>query len=272
LLTTAMMTTHTLGGALVLAALLLSSPVLGETSASPEPPATNSAAMDAPPAQDANNQDDEFLDEFDDAAAAGPLIADPLEGFNRGMFWLNDKLYLYAMKPVARAVRIVPEPARVCVANFFNNLAAPLRIFNALLQAKFNAAGTEFSRFVINSTAGIGGLFDPAKKYANLRQIDEDFGQTLAAWGVGHGFYLFIPIIGPSSLRDGAGTLMGFEVDPADRVWPKGEGYWVAKGVDAINVLSLDKDTYEAIKRDSLDPYLFLRDAYVQYRARSVSQ
>lgn len=216
------------------------------------------------------DEDQEFIDEFEDETAEIDVY-DPLQTFNRGMFWFNDKLYFYVMKPVARGFRYIPESGRVSVSNFFNNLLAPVQGLNALLQGKVNDAGTAFSRFIINSTLGIGGLFDPALKWGNLRPVDEDFGQTLGAWGLGQGFYLVIPVLGPSSVRDGVGSLAGIYVDPLGEIWQDTD-YWAARSVDAVNTLSLDKDTYEAIKRDALDPYLFTRDAYMQYRAGKVAR
>ena len=199
-------------------------------------------------------------------------IADPLEPFNRAMFKLNDKFYFYVAKPVARGLRrILPKPVRVSVANFFFNLTTPVRLVNSVLQGKMHDALNEFGRFMINTTAGIGGLFDPAKKYAGLNRKDEDLGQTLGVYGLGHGFYLFIPGIGPSSLRDGIGMLGDLRPDPR---------IFIADGrlkigifvIDEINGLSLDKDTYESIKRESLDPYLTIREAYVQFREAKVKE
>lgn len=226
------------------------------------------ASSELPPEE--LDEDQEFIDEFEDETAE-VTVSDPLQPFNRGMFWFNDKLYFYVIKPVARGFRYVPEPGRVCISNFFNNLLAPVQGLNALLQGKVNDAGTAFSRFFINTTLGIGGLFDPALKWGNLRPVDEDFGQTLGAWGVSPGFYLVVPVLGPSSLRDSVGSLGGMYVDPLGEVW-QGRDYWAARSVDAVNTLSLDKDTYEAIKRDALDPYLFTRDAYMQYRAGKVAR
>lgn len=242
------------------------------TSAAGEAPAetTQPTTDESIAAEEEFDPDLAFIDEFEDETAAIEVY-DPLQTLNRGVFWFNDKLYFYVMKPVARGFRYIPEPGRVSISNFFNNLLAPVQALNALLQGKVNDAGTAFSRFMINSTLGIGGLFDPALKWGNLRPVDEDFGQTLGAWGIGPGFYLVVPVLGPSSLRDGAGSLAGIYVDPLGEIW-QGTDYWAARSVDAINTLSLDKDTYEAIKRDAIDPYLFMRDAYLQYRAGKVAR
>lgn len=237
-----------------------------EVSTETEQPATEEAAAE----DEEFDEDMEFIDEFEDETAALDVY-DPLQTINRGVFWFNDKLYVYVMKPVARGFRYIPETGRVSISNFFNNLLAPVQGLNALLQGKINDAGTAFSRFFINTTLGIGGLFDPAQNWGNLRPVDEDFGQTLGAWGFGPGFYLVIPVLGPSSVRDGVGSLTSIYVDPLGEIWD-GKEYWAARSVDVVNTLSLDKDTYEAIKRDSLDPYLFMRDAYMQYRAGKVAR
>jgi phospholipid-binding lipoprotein MlaA len=204
-------------------------------------------------------------------------VYDPLESFNRGMFWFNDKVYFYALKPVARAYRVVPEGMRIAVRNFFTNLKAPVRIVNAGLQGKFSTAGTELTRFLTNTTLGIGGLFDPAREHFDLRLHNEDTGQTLGYYGVGPGPYLVLPLLGPSNLRDGISLIADTRLDLAWYLWGKDAGsdnydYIGARVLDAVNEVSLDKDTYEGIKRDALDPYLFIRDAHAQMRRNLVAK
>lgn len=200
------------------------------------------------------------------------LIADPLEPFNRAMFAFNDKVYFYVLKPVVRVYRHVPEPARISIGNFFSNLRAPIRMVNSLLQLKLVDAGNELLRFGINSTVGIGGLFDPAGRYLGIRRVDEDLGQTLGHYGVGHGFYLVMPFLGPTSLRDGVGGFVdAWYLDPVLYV----EDTAVATGLivlDKVNAVSLDRDTYETIKREAFDPYTFIRDAYAQRRNAAVAR
>ncbi len=203
-------------------------------------------------------------------------VYDPLEPINRGIFWFNDKAYFYALKPVARAWRILPEGLRVSVKNFFTNLESPVRIVNAGLQGKFTIAGNELTRFVTNTTLGIGGLFDPAREHFNLRLHDEDTGQTLGHYGIGPGPYLVLPFMGPSSLRDGIGKLGDTRLDLAYELWGRHAGddnydYLGARTIDLVNEISLDKDTYETVKQDALDPYLFIRDAYAQLRRNQIN-
>jgi phospholipid-binding lipoprotein MlaA len=200
-------------------------------------------------------------------------VYDPLEKINRGIFWFNDKMYFYVLKPVARGFRYVPEPWRVSLKNFFNNLRAPVTIINATLQGKFADAGNELTRFATNTTLGIGGLFDP--EHFGIRAKEEDTGQTLGHYGVGPGPYLVLPFLGPSNLRDGIGRFADSRMDLTYYLWGKDKNnydYIGAIAIRVINNLSLDKDTYEGIKRDSLDPYLFVRDAYAQYRQNQIDK
>lgn len=219
--------------------------------------------------------DEDFDADFGDGFSDAPeqLIYDPLEPMNRGVFWVNDKLYFYLFKPVAKGYRLIlPRPARVSVGNFFSNLAAPIRAGNALLQLKFRDFGTELYRFVINSTFGVLGFFDPAESVAGVKPSVEDFGQTLGSYGFGHGFYLVLPIVGPSSVRDGVGNFVDSFADPLRYADLRSIEYLGVKVYDATNRLSLDRDTYEGIVRDSLDPYLFIRAAYAQRRKAQVGE
>ncbi len=212
--------------------------------------------------------EDDFTDEedFTNGDIETLEVFDPIEPFNRGMFWFNDKLYFYLFKPIARGYRVVPEPARESVSNFFSNLGTPVRFANALLQLKMEDAGTELGRLVINSTLGIGGLFDPAKAWFDLEKKEEDFGQTLGNYGVGSGFYIVWPLLGPSNSRDTVGMVGDFFLDPLHYVEIKPVERIGLTTLDKETDLSLDKDTYESIQQEALDPYLFVRNAYEQYR------
>ena len=212
--------------------------------------------------------DDEllFLDEGEEILD----VYDPLEPINRGIFWFNDKLYFYLLKPVAKGYRwVMPDPLMLGIGNFFSNLTSPMRILNAGLQGKFGDAGNELTRFAVNTTIGIGGFFDTAKDHFNLKKKDEDSGQTLGYYGIGPGPYLVLPFFGPSSFRDGAGLLADSRMDLTYYLW-EDRDYWAAIILKTVNTVALDKDTYEGIKRDALDPYLFVRDAWTQYRKNLV--
>jgi len=213
-------------------------------------------------------EEDFSLEEDPFAEPEAKEIADPLEPLNRGMFWVNDKLYVYLLKPVAKGLRVIPEPARVSVSNFFSNLGTPARAANNLLQLKFTNTASELARFLTNSTFGLAGLFDPAAKWG-LEKKDEDLGQTFGHYGIGQGFYLVLPVLGPTSLRDGIGRIGDHFVDPLPPAL-KTEELAALRALDAENEISLDKDTYEGIRENELDPYLFVRDAYTQMRAGKV--
>ncbi|PLX83691.1 MAG: hypothetical protein C0618_12255 [Desulfuromonas sp.] len=225
-------------------------------------------SITAPDAFDADF--DDFDDDFSDEQL--PLISDPLEGLNRGVFWCNDKLYVYLLKPVARGYRVVPRPLRRSVGNFFSNLTTPVRAVNALLQFKVKATGTELGRLLVNSTIGWGGLLDPAGDALGWQKTNEDFGQTLGVYGLRSGWYLVLPVLGPSSVRDGVGILGDQLLDPLLYTNLTDAQKTAAAGLKIINRLSLDPDSYEGIKRDALDPYLFIRAAYAQHRLASVSK
>lgn len=213
-------------------------------------------------------EEDFSLEEDPFAEPEAEKIADPLEPLNRGMFWVNDKLYVYLLKPVAKGLRVIPEPARVSVSNFFSNLGTPARAANNLLQLKLTNTASELARFLTNSTFGLAGLFDPAAKWG-LEKKDEDLGQTLGHYGIGQGFYLVLPVLGSTSLRDGVGRIGDHFVDPLPSAL-KSEELAGLRALDAENAISLDKDTYEGIRENELDPYLFVRDAYTQMRAGKV--
>jgi len=230
----------------------------------------DAATLEDAPALDV---DEDFLDEdFGEEDFEEEItISDPIEPFNRAMFWVNDKLYFYILKPVARVVRVVPEPARESVSNFFTNLATPVRFVNSLLQLKFNDATVEVARFVLNTTVGVGGLFDVARS-EGFPAKNEDFGQTLGFYGLGPGFYIVWPLFGPSTLRDSVGFAADGFLDPAPYVVDDFELYLGIEALDRENELSLDKDTYEGIKKDALDPYLFVRNAYIQNREGKIAK
>ena len=226
------------------------------------------------PGVKAEGDEDDFDYGTDDVPAAEQVtIADPWEPFNRAMFTFNDRLYFWVLKPVAEGYSaVLPEPARVSVGNFFSNLRAPIRFVNCVLQANLIGASTELFRFMLNSTIGLAGLFDPAggEKIGLLRQ-DEDFGQTLGTYGVGQGFYIVWPFLGPSSPRDTLGMIGDYFSYPISYLDPW-EVWLAVRGYQAINDTSLQIGDYEAIKEAAIDPYLSVRNAYIQYRQKKVEE
>ncbi|MGA7103755.1 MAG: VacJ family lipoprotein [Candidatus Deferrimicrobiaceae bacterium] len=200
------------------------------------------------------------------------FLPDPLEPVNRALFVFNDKAYFWVMKPVAQGYRaVVPEVMRISVRNFFSNLAMPIRFVNNLLQGKIRNSGVELLRFALNTTAGIGGLFDPAKDDFRLLPRDEDLGQTFGKYGFGHGLYIVLPVLGPSSLRDTVGLAGDSFLDPVNYVEDT-EVIIGAKVLKAENEVSLRIGEYEDLKKSALDPYVAVRDAYSQYREKKVKE
>ncbi len=200
-------------------------------------------------------------------------IPDPLEPFNRAMFQFNDKLYFWVLKPVAQGYsKVVPERGRVSVKNFFSNLKFPIRFINCLFQADFKGAAAELGRFTVNTVWGVGGLLDPSSNQdLNIPKRDADFGQTLGVYGVGQGFYIVWPIVGPSSLRDSVDIAGDYFLYPVNYISP----WYAVLGVRAyeeVNATSLRIGDYESLKEAAIDPYVSLRDAYTQYRQKKVEE
>ncbi|HEX9205911.1 MAG TPA: VacJ family lipoprotein [Candidatus Deferrimicrobiaceae bacterium] len=198
-------------------------------------------------------------------------VSDPIEPVNRGIFFVNDKLYRWLLKPVAKVYsNVVPEGARIGVRNVFLNLGTPIRAVNALLQGKFEATGTELLRLVINSTLGFGGLVDAAKEF-HLERKSTDTGLTLGTYGLGQGFYLVLPILGPSSARDAVGVAGDTCLDPLTYLLAPGPALG-ARFVRSTTDLSFRIDEYEELTDAAVDPYAAVRDFYIQYRAKRLKE
>lgn len=199
---------------------------------------------------------------------------DPFEPLNRGIFTFNDTVDGVLFKPIAKGYRyIVPRPARMGLRNALNNLTMPWSFVNALLQGEFGRAGSALTRFVVNATVGIGGLFDPATDMG-IDYIDEDLGQTFAVWGMGEGFYVVLPFLGPSSLRDTAGLIGEFFGDPAGIAADQAnvEGLQaIYLGLRLIDSREALLDPYDQLMAESDDPYIAFRSVNRQNRAFKIS-
>ena len=210
------------------------------------------------------------LDDYDTADIGS--IADPLEPWNRFWFHFNDIFYLYIARPAYDAwVFITPHQVRGGLKNFFSNLLFPVRFVNNILQFRFMEAGVEFGRFVVNTTSSLG-LADVAKGLKPIVPVDptgEDFGQTMGRWGIGQGFYLVWPIIGPSSARDTIGRVGDLFADPLFYLKPWELGAGVGGGL-RFNALGDVLPLYEDLNSVALDPYLAMREAYVNFRKSQV--
>src|SRR5580700_8234989 len=196
--------------------------------------------------------------------------ADPLEPFNQAMLTFNRKADDWILHPVAaKWARIMPQPARASVGRFFNNVSVIPRFANDLFQLQFKQGGTEVARFGINSTLGVAGLFDPAEQWFGLQPKDNDFGLTLAKYGVGEGPYLVLPLLGPSTVRDALGGFADGAMNPVNYVVsgaPLYEGS--AKAFSAVNTRSQNLDRFDDVDRYSIDLYGAVQDAYLQRRKK----
>jgi phospholipid-binding lipoprotein MlaA len=222
---------------------------------------------------DANSSENDIFSEFEEEMTQSKVtIPDPLKPFNHLMFNVNDILYFWIAKPIVQGYSgVMPKPARIGIDNFFFNLETPARLVNCLLQAKFSAAGREVYRFGINTTIGVLGLGDPAKDRWGLEPSKEDLGQTLAVYGFGNGFYIVWPLLGPSTLRDSLGLGGDAFLNPVRYVRPEEVSIGIS-AVDLVNDGSFHIGDYESFKAASIDPYVAMRNAYVQYRNNLIKE
>jgi len=201
---------------------------------------------------------------------------DPLEPTNRVFYAINNGLDTVILKPVAQGYRAVfPEPVRTGIHNFLDNVGAPVRLTNDTLQGKPRRAGDTMMRFLINTTAGVVGIFDVAKDLGYPNH-DTDFGLTLANWSVPEGPFLFLPVLGPSSPREAAGFGADIMIDPFTWI---GRGTQAAKiaswsrtGISAVDTRAGVLDQVDQIKKTALDPYATFRSLYRQNRAGKLDQ
>jgi len=226
---------------------------------------------------DPNSLDEAFADEDFDLLEEEYIeqrveVADPLEPLNRLMFSVNDTLYFWIVKPCVGTYKaVVPEPARIGVRNFFQNLTTPVRYVNCLLQGKGDDADTELRRFLVNTTEGILGFGDPARDKYELQPVQEDLGQTLAVHGIDQGFYIVWPLFGPSNVRDSLGMAGDMFLNPVRYVKPTETSIYISAG-KGINEGSFHVGEYEDFKSASLEPYIAMREAYIQYRNNKIQE
>lgn len=202
-------------------------------------------------------------------------ISDPLEGLNRGIFAFNDVADQALLRPAAKGYRaVVPQPARNGLRNFLRNLKSPVNLANEVLQGDLDGAGNVLTRATINTFVGVGGLFDVAGA-EGYEYESEDFGQTLGVWGVDHGPYLVLPLMGPSSVRDGTGLVVDMFFDPLNwyfyNIRPEKEGWkygrMAAEGLVKREALL---EALDDLRRNSFDYYAAMRSAYAQRRTAEI--
>lgn len=227
------------------------------------------------PGGSSSRQDDAWESDYKQTAR----IADPIQPVNRGVFWFNHQLYHYTFIPLNRTYKFLfPRPVRSGIFNAIDNVEYPVRFVNDLLQWKPGKAGLETEKFLINSTAGIGGLIKVSNRIPSLAAVKPtDTAVTLAKWGIPQGCYIVWPVIGPRGLRETFGFAGDLALNPA--TWLT---YGVVGGLTGATTLAIsapqtvgntsDKlDTYETVTKGSVDSYLAVRSAYVQNRKKALS-
>jgi len=220
-------------------------------------------------------KNDDFSSEFTNKENS----FDPLSKYNRSITSFNHYVYLNVLKPTANTYsKVVPKVARTGVSNFFDNIIFPIRFINNILQLKFSYALEELGRFAINSTIGIAGLMDPASNM-NLKARKEDFGQTLGFYGIGKGFHIVLPFLGPSNLRDTFGLVADSYISPITdtgsldyKIPNRTEKTIGIQGLKTVNTVSLDNGTYETFTKDAIDLYSLLKNAYEQKRDKEIKE
>ncbi len=199
-------------------------------------------------------------------------VYDPLESFNRAIFKFNNVADRIILEPVAKGYKKLPNPVQSGISNFLSNLRTPLVIANQLLQGQGKNAAESTGRFVVNTTAGVLGIIDVAEKIG-LEETEEDFGQTLATWGVGDGFYIVLPIFGPSNIRDTAGMVMTYVADPINAYAISEGEAWIIPlrtATNAVDQRSKIIDEVNALRDNSVDYYAAVRSSYYQNRKASI--
>ena len=206
-------------------------------------------------------------------------VKDCFEGLNRGTFALNQGLDKIIFKPVAKAYRGLPSPVRNGTSNVLVNLSSLITIPNNVLQGEFKTAGVNTGRFIVNTTVGILGIFDMAKKMGFSEYEKEDYGQTLGVWGVGSGCYVVLPVLGPSTVRDTAGSFVNIlGGDPWYNVSTHGNNeyldksdYMLTKVLTGVDFRAKNIESFENLEKNSMDFYASVRSLYLQDRQRKIA-
>ena len=206
------------------------------------------------------------------------------ENFSRGTLKFNQGLDKAIFKPIAKGYRALPVPIRVGTSNMVGNLRSLLTLSNNLLQGDLRGAGNTAGRFLINSTVGILGIFDPATHIGFTKKGKEDFGQTLGVWGADTGCYFVLPILGPTTTRDAVGLVGNVFIDPVYQLTHNTEtdiivsndnlqehNYYYYKGTDAVDFRSKNIESIDSLERNSIDFYASVKSLYLQNRAQKIS-
>lgn len=189
---------------------------------------------------------------------------DPLIGINRAVFAFNDVAYRYALIPASKAYNgVVPSPVRTGIGNFFHNITAPVRVVNHILQLKPRPAGVNIARFLMNTTVGVFGIFDPADAWLDMKPAQTGFEQTLSRYGTGYGTYLVLPFFGPSDLRNGTGRVVDYFLNPIPYITEQPTTTAVM-AFDNFQQQAPGAERYLELQREADDPYIFFRNLYLQ--------
>jgi len=207
------------------------------------------------------------------------VVKDCFENFNRATFSLNQGLDKAIFKPVAKSYRSLPSSVRTGTSNVLVNLSSLVTIPNNILQGEFKTAGINTGRFLVNTTLGILGIYDPAKKMGFSKYEKEDYGQTLGKWGVGAGCYIVLPVLGPSTIRDTAGSFINvLGGDPYYNASTHGNNeflsdsiYMTTKVVSGIDFRAKNLDSIDNLEKNSLDFYASVKSLYLQDRQQKIS-
>ncbi len=217
---------------------------------------------------DADFEEDPFAEEEDDI----PPLSDPFERwYNRPVYVFNDYFYEYLMRPVAESYRfIIPEDLRLIIRNMFRNILFPQRLVSSLFQGDFEKTGRVLSRTLINTTLGIGGMFEVANPEFGIKPVDEDFGQAMGKWGIPAGPYIVLPILGPSTARDAVGVTVDAVLNPLFWVVPDFiTGASITSG-QMVNEISFYIEDIKAFKDGAIDPYISFREFYHESREKLI--
>ena len=212
------------------------------------------------------------------ASAEEKAVKDCFEKINRATFAFNMALDKVLFRPVATGYRKLPSPLRTGTSNALNNISNLVTIPNNILQGDFKAAGNNTARFIINTTIGIIGIFDPANILGFEKLEKEDFGQTFGAMGVGEGCYLVLPVIGPSTVRDALGSLVSMTGGDAwynvtiknDTQYFKESDYYYSKLTEGVDFRAKNLESFDSLEKNSVDFYATVRSLYIQDRQRKI--
>ena len=216
-------------------------------------------------------QDPEYYEEMEDPFAGTekgiPLLTDPLEGYNRWMFGVNESVYDAVLEPLARGYRdTVHEQLRIGIKNVFSNAMAPVKLVSSLLQLEFKKSGQVLARTVINSTLGFGGFADVAGEEYGIKDVNEDFDQALGYYGIPTGPYVVLPFFGPSTARNIIGRTADALMSPGAVVGASVQTNIIVNTEDNVNAASFIVDDKKQLEDSALDEYESVRDFYHQYR------